>query len=136
MITTQQMSGRKFKVLWNGEATRHTVIDGGSRGYGIITGNREPNWVGSWDSAMKMIARWLTMPPATIFRDVQSPAERRRQKRSDFDAQDTKFSRRFQQCDMTPPAEVESTIDEYGMTQEQRQLTADFADVIAARPKG
>lgn len=67
MMTTQRVANGEFKVLLNGEPTRFTIINGshGYRGngatntYGIVAPNVAPVWVGSLQSAKKLVAVWL-----------------------------------------------------------------------------
>lgn len=68
MMTTKKIGTGEFEVLWNGQPTRFSIVNG-SRGlsgrdtfnmYGIVTAGKEtPKWIGTLHNAKKIVADWL-----------------------------------------------------------------------------
>lgn len=66
MMTTKRIANGQFEVLWNGEPTKYSIINGslGLSGrntqnhYGITSGTGL-TWVGTLQAAKKLVRFWL-----------------------------------------------------------------------------
>jgi hypothetical protein len=69
MMTTERTGNGTFNVLWDGERTRYTIVNGslgvsgrGRNTYGIVWGSTksERRWLGSLASCKKAVSHWLS----------------------------------------------------------------------------
>ena len=67
MLTTNRTSPGEFEVLWHGQPTPLTIING-SHGYtgpgapnmyGVVKGNAKPVWIGTLANAKGIARQWL-----------------------------------------------------------------------------